>query len=80
MNSKVKKTYTIKELIENCISKRIENTPEYRKSVHESNEQIKKYYQRQAKVYAEAENFIANTNTAEFNNNAEKNLIKKLKK
>ena len=41
MSNEVGKTYTIEELIEKCSSKRIENTPEYRKSVRESNEQIK---------------------------------------
>ena len=78
MNNKV--TYTIDQLIDKCSSKRIENTPEYRRSVRESNEQIKKYYQYQAKVYAEAENFIANSITTEFNKNTEISLIKKLKK
>ena len=77
MNEKI---YTVQELIEKCSSKRIENTPEYRKSVRESNEQIKKYHQYQAKVYSEAENFIANSNSTEFNRNTENSLIKKLKK
>lgn len=80
MNNEVGKTYTIEELIEKCSSKRIENTQKYRKSVRESNEQIKKYHQYQAKVYAEAENFIANSSSAEFNRNNENSLIKKLKK
>lgn len=58
MNNK----HTIKELIENCSSKRIENTPEYIKSVKESNNKIKEYLDNKSKVYAEADNFIANSN------------------
>ena len=68
-NNKIEHKHTIKELIEECCSRRIENTLEYRKSVCESNELIKKYQEYQAKVYAEADNFIAN-----------KSLVKKLEK
>jgi hypothetical protein len=51
---------TVKELIEDCESKRIENTKEYKDSVKASNELIRNYQLQQAKIYKEAESYYVN--------------------
>ena len=70
------KVYTIKEIIERCNNARAENTPEYRNAVRKTNEQIKQYELDQAKMYREADKFVANSSSIENN----KNLSKKLGK
>lgn len=51
---------TVKECIEACESKRIENTKEYKDSVKASNELIQNYQLQQAKIYKEAESYYVN--------------------
>ena len=70
------KVYTIKEVIERCNNARAENTPEYRNAVRKTNEKIKQYELDQAKMYREADKFVANSNSI-LNN---KTLSKKLGK
>lgn len=53
------KTMTIKEAIEECESKRAENTKAYRDAVRKTNKKIKEYEAYKAKMYREAENFVS---------------------
>ena len=49
---------TIKECIEHCEKKRIENTKAYRDSIRKANISINDYELRQAKVYRDASSFV----------------------
>lgn len=51
------KTITIRECIESCEKKRIENTRDYRESVRKSNELIRNYELQQAVMCEKATNY-----------------------
>ena len=50
---------TIKQCIEECESKRVENTKAYRDAVRKTNEDIKEYERQQAHMYIKASEFIS---------------------